>query len=272
MTGYKAAWKDVLAIYAIKANTDTKNPAEVATMDENKKNILTIVFWEMTSITSRTETKTVTVVTVTDDGEGNLVETEESVSCVFLYITVTNKTTDEMSTQYGFSQDQKTQLAELLNPEYEDMWSAMLYGIGNNGGNIVEVAISQLGNPGGEPYWSWYGFSSRAEWCACFVSWCANECGYIDSGILPKFAACTSQGLPWFQDRGLWQDKTYTPKPGDIIFFDWDSSGNADHVGIVERVEGSVVHTVEGNTTDMVARSSYRLDSDDILGCGTPLY
>ena len=60
------------------------------------------------------------------------------------------------------------------------------------GGNqaIVEVALTQLGNEGGQPYWSWYGFEGRVEWCACFVSWCANECGYIDTGVIPKFAGC----------------------------------------------------------------------------------
>ena len=59
-----------------------------------------------------------------------------------------------------------------------------------SGGNqaIVEVALTQLDNEGGEPYWSWYGFDSRVEWCACFVSWCADQCGYIDSGIIPKFS------------------------------------------------------------------------------------
>lgn len=272
MTGCKAAWKDVLAVYAVKINTDPDNPSEVATMDESKKELLRTVFWDMTKIEVKVESKTFTVVTVTDDGNGNLVETEETVTRAVLYITVTHKTADEMAAQYGFSQTQKDQLKELLSPEYADMWSAVLYGINEGGGNIVEVALSQLGNPGGQPYWTWYGFSSRVEWCACFVSWCANECGYIDGGVTPKFAACTSQGLPWFKERGLWQEASYTPKPGDIIFFDWDASGNADHVGIVERVEGEVVHTVEGNTTDMVARRSYRLDSTDIRGFGTPLY
>ena len=100
-----------------------------------------------------------------------------------------------------------------------------LYGITGGDGEIVTVALSQVGNTGGAPYWSWYGFDSRVEWCACFVSWCANECGYIDAGVIPKFAACASQGVPWFKERGLWQDNSYEPRPGDIIFFDWDDGG-----------------------------------------------
>ena len=71
----------------------------------------------------------------------------------------------------------------------------------------------------GQPYWSWYGFSSRVEWCACFVSWCANQCGYIEAGVIPKFAGCRN-AVNWFQERGQWQDRYYTPNPGDIIFCD----------------------------------------------------
>ena len=102
---------------------------------------------------------------------------------------------------------------------------------------IVDVARSQLGNVGGEPYWSWYGFPSRVEWCACFVSWCADQCGYIDSGIIPRFSGC-EQGVSWFQARNLWQDGSATPTSGAIIFFDWveddgTQDGSSDHVGIV---------------------------------------
>lgn len=72
-----------------------------------------------------------------------------------------------------------------------------------SGGNqaIVEVALTQLGNEGGQPYWSWYGFDGRVEWCACFVSWCADQCGYLDSGIVPKFAGCVD-GANWFKGNG----------------------------------------------------------------------
>lgn len=79
-------------------------------------------------------------------------------------------------------------------------------------GDIVAVAQTQIGVTGGDPYWSWYGFNSRVEWCACFVSWCANECGYIESGTIPKFAGCESEGVAWFKTCGLWQEQGYTPK------------------------------------------------------------
>lgn len=136
---------------------------------------------------------------------------------------------------------------------------------------IVKIALTQLGNVGGAPFWSWYGFGSRVEWCACYVSWCANQCGYIESGCIPKFAACVD-GMNWFIERGQWEDRSIEPQPGYIIFFDWDNSGDADHVGIVEYCENGVVHTVEGNTSDSCARRTYSVGSSNIRGYGVPDY
>lgn len=138
---------------------------------------------------------------------------------------------------------------------------------------MVEIAKSQLGNVGGEPYWSWYGFGSRVEWCACFVSWCADQCGYIDKCIIPKFAGC-GDGVGWFKARGQWLDGSATPGSGMIIFFDWVENGvqdgNSDHVGIVEKVEGGRVYTIEGNSGDACERNSYPVGNYQILGYGTP--
>ena len=142
-------------------------------------------------------------------------------------------------------------------------------GIGNR--FIVEIALSQVGNVGGQPYWSWYGFSSRVEWCACFVSWCANECGYIDAGIIPRFSACTT-GEAWFKERGQWQSSSYEPKSGDIIFFDWQGDGKTDHVGIVDRVENGIIYTVEGNSSDACKQRYYPIGDEDIYGFGLPSY
>lgn len=139
-----------------------------------------------------------------------------------------------------------------------------------DGDAIVDVALTQVGNVGGEPYWSWYGFTSRVEWCACFVSWCADQCGYLDSGAYPKFSGCVF-GMQWFQQRGLWLDGSAEPVPGMLIFFDWATQdGVPDHVGIVERVENNVVYTVEGNSMDMCRQKQYSLGSSVILGYGMP--
>ena len=141
------------------------------------------------------------------------------------------------------------------------------------GGNqaIVEVALTQVGNQGGQPYWSWYGFDSRVEWCACFVSWCADQCGYIESGLVPKFAGCVD-GANWFKSNGKWQDRTYEPKVGDIIFFDWEGDGTTDHVGIVEKCENGTVYTVEGNSGDACKQRQYTVGSSNIYGYGIPAY
>ena len=137
-----------------------------------------------------------------------------------------------------------------------------------DGDAIVDVALTQVGNVGGEPYWSWYGFTNHVEWCACFVSWCADQCGYLDSGIYPKFSGCVF-GMQWFQQRGLWLDGSTEPAPGMLIFFDWATQdGVPDHVGIVEKVENGIVYTVEGNSRDMCRQKQYALGSNVILGYG----
>ena len=278
MSGSRAVWPDVLAVYAVKTTSDPTNPQEVATMDDNKKALLKEIFWAMNEVSSRTDTSTTTQTVETDDGAGNIIEEEVEVTTTTLYITVTHKTADEMADAYNFTADQRAQLAELLAEENRSMWSSVLYGIGLGDGEIVVVALSQIGNVGGQPYWSWYGFNSRVEWCACFVSWCANECGYLDAGVIPKTAGCIT-GSNWFKDRGLWQDNSYEPRPGDIIYFDWDNKGSsgpqdglADHVGIVEKVENGIVYTVEGNSGDSCRENHYSIGHYEIYGYGTPAY
>ena len=138
--------------------------------------------------------------------------------------------------------------------------------------DMVGAAQSQVGQTGGQPYWSWYGFSSRVEWCAIFVSWCADQCGYLDAGIVPKFAGC-GVGVQWFQNRGQWLPGSATPEPGMLIFFKWYGSDSsiADHVGIVESVENGRVYTIEGNAGDQVRRNSYPIGYGEIKGYGVPV-
>lgn len=271
MSGSRAVWKEVLAVYSVKTTTDPDNPQEVATIDDNKKQLLTDIFWEMNEISSRTESKTEIVITETDDGHGNIVQTETTQTRTYLYITVSHKTAEEMADQYVFDDEQRQMLSELLADENNSLWSQVLYGISVGDGEIVTVALSQIGNVGGQPYWSWYSFNSRVEWCACFVSWCANECGYIENGIIPKFAGCI-QGSEWFMERGQWQDGSFTPEAGHIIFFDWEGDGLTDHVGIVGRVENGTVYTVEGNSGDACRQNSYTIGSSVIYGYGIPAY
>lgn len=145
---------------------------------------------------------------------------------------------------------------------------------------IVLVAKAQIGNEGGDKFWKWYGFENHVEWCACFVSWCANECDYIDKGIIPKFSVCTD-GINWFKERNQWNDRgdSYYPIVGDIIFFDWyDENGNqdgiCDHVGIVTRIDitNRNIYTIEGNTSNKCAERMYSLDNRQVMGYGSPKY
>ena len=130
---------------------------------------------------------------------------------------------------------------------------------------LVDLVKSQVGNVGGAPYWSWYGFDSRVAWCACFVSWCYNRAGVSE----PRFAACQSQGIPWFTSHGQWGDRGYPNlAPGDAIFFDWELDGEADHVGIVIGTDGERVYTVEGNSGDACKIKSYPLNYECIKGYG----
>ena len=145
---------------------------------------------------------------------------------------------------------------------------------------IVLVAKAQIGNEGGDKFWKWYGFENHVEWCACFVSWCANECDYIDKGIIPKFSVCTD-GINWFKEKNQWNDRgdSYYPIVGDIIFFDWydengEQDGNCDHVGIVTRTDitNRNIYTIEGNTSNKCAERMYSFDNEQIIGYGSPKY
>lgn len=132
---------------------------------------------------------------------------------------------------------------------------------------IVKEGISQVGNIGGQPYWSWYGFKERAEWCACFVSWVEDKCGYIESNAAPMFAM-VGDGSAWFLDKDQWQYGGVTPEAGDLIFFNWDGSGTQDHVGIVTDVIGDNVYTVEGNSSDRCRQKRYKIEDAVIYGYG----
>ena len=174
---------------------------------------------------------------------------------------------DMMAAQYGWAgYGDKAYVSHVLR--YYPV-GRLFMGEGNAA--MVAVAQSQIGNVGGAPYWSWWGLDYRVEWCAIFVSWCADQCGYLDAGVLPKMEGVRPY-VDWFIERGQWQDRDYEPSPGDIIFFDWESDGLADHVGIVEKVEDGQIYTVEGNSGDLCVEKHYHLGSVPVCGFGLPLY
>lgn len=172
-----------------------------------------------------------------------------------------------MAAQYGWAgYGDKAYVSHVLR--YYPL-GRIFFGEGNQA--IVEIARSQIGNEGGLPYCEWYGYPYRVEWCAIFVSWCADQCGFLDSGVLPRMEGVRPY-VDWFIERGQWQGRDYEPSPGDIIFFDWENDGLADHVGIVEKVENGRVYSIEGNTGDMCAERHYAVGSAPICGYGLPTY
>ena len=269
--GQRPLWKEILAVYAVKTTTDPENPLDAVSMDEEHAEVLRSIFWDMTVIEFTTETYTeeITVLVPTDDStdEDGMVEETQTVERTRLVISISGKTAQQMAEEYGFDEKQLGYVTELLSDEYSDLWASLsVPGIGSD--DIVAVALSQVGNVGGQLYWSWYGFSSRVEWCACFVSWCSEQCGYIESGVMPKHSYCPT-GVEWFRSRGQWQDRNSIPAPGSIIYFDWGGDGVADHVGIVESCDGSVVYTIEGNANNACKQLSYTVGDRRILGYGT---
>ena len=234
----------------------------------------------------RTETRTgTTTSTDPETGEVTTEEYEYAVEVPYEYYILNVKLTSKPISSVA---------SELLTPEQMEMYQVYRSTLGNkplifgggsadtsdsesltgvqfvNGtrpGNqaVVDIAKSQVGNVGGEPYWRWFGFTSRVEWCACFVSWCYGQMGLSE----PRFSACQAQGIPWFQSHGQWGGPDYANiAPGDAIFFDWNSDGKADHVGIVVGTDGSRVYTVEGNSGDACKVRSYSLTYECIKGYG----
>lgn len=255
--GTSASWKDVLAVYTVAHSTESEEPMEVATITPEKEQFLRQVFWDMNQITYDLEV-------VAAPGE----EGEESTETRILHIRIQGLTRQEAAEKYGFTDRQAAQLAELTDSSLDDAWQHLLYGSFAGSGDLVAVALSQVGNSG-SAYWNWYGFQSRVEWCAIFVSWCAGQCGYLNAGVMPKFAGCGT-GVNWFQVRGQWLPGSETPQPGMVIFFKWYGSDASisDHVGIVERVENGRVYTIEGNSGDLVRQNSYPIGYGEILGYG----
>lgn len=216
----------------------------VITLDNERVNLLNRIFWKMNEISFTTEEYEES----TADDTSNV---QTTLTKVKLHIIIKGKSANEMADICNFNKEQRIQLLELTNDKYASMWSTVIYGSSVGSNDIVTVATSQIGNVGGELYWRWYGFNSRVEWCARFVSWCTKQCGYIDAGIIPKFASCQSEVVDWFKTCGLWKERGFNPQAEDIIFFDWKDkktgirNGQADHVGIVEKTENGIVYTIE---------------------------
>ena len=281
--GYQASWPDVLSVYAVYVTTMADGATDVVHLTDDHVAILRDIFWQMTTITYSTEvvTETVQIPLLDGDGnqqtdsDGNPLYTEETVSKTILHITISHLTAAEEAAALGFNDEQIAQLNELLDVRYASLWTQILRGVGLGSNELVNLALSQLGNEGGEKFWRWAGLDSRCAWCALFVSWCADQTGLMASGQIPYFSF-VSDGVDWFQAKGKWIDGSEVNSsnceqliyPGMIIFFDWEPDGYPNHVGIVTSVSDGYIHTVEGNSSDAVREKSYSADSASLFGFG----
>ncbi|MGM0255168.1 MULTISPECIES: lysozyme family protein [unclassified Enterococcus] len=139
-------------------------------------------------------------------------------------------------------------------------------------GRLAELARRELGNPNGEKYWRWAGFNNRMEWSAVFVSWIANEAGYLEQGRVLNTANVLDM-KEWFEanDKFKTYDENYVPQSGDLVFFDWTGGRTGkDHVGIVEYSGGNIIQVIEGNSDNLVRRRTYAIGSNVISGYGLP--
>jgi len=252
----RAEWKEVLSIYTAKINNGV-NDNEVITLNDIKILELKKIFWDMHQITYEIKQES------NDDFFDKELKTN-------LYIKISRKTVEQMMLLYNFSPKQRMQVNELLSEEYAMLWSSVVYGTPVGSPDMVQIALTQLGNVGGHPYWSWYGFKNRVGWCAIFVSWVAEQAGYIEEKIIPKFASVPN-GVNWFKAMDKWKSSNYIPNSGDIIFFDWEFDGIVDHVGIVEKIENNIVYTIEGNSGDACKQQKYNINNQVIYGYGIPI-
>lgn len=137
---------------------------------------------------------------------------------------------------------------------------------------IIKIASEQVGYKeygiNKTKYGEWYGI--QGEWCDIFISWLANQVGILNT-LIPKEAYVPTTAI-WYKNRGLLKDRNYTPQKGDLILFDYNHNKTPDHIGIVEKVAGNVIHTIEGNKSKMVKRQQYAIGNTGIYGIAIVQY
>ena len=281
--GYGASWPDVLSVYAVYVTTKTDGATDVVHITDDRVKILKDIFWQMTTVSYTTEVKTETkkVPDLDADGNqkkdsnGNPLYKEETTTKTILHIKISHLSAAEEANNLSFNTEQKAQLNELLDTKNASLWAEILRGVGLGSNELVNLALSQLGNKGGEKYWRWAGLSKRCEWCALFVSWCGDQTGLRAAGQVPYFSF-VSDGVSFYKNKGKWIDGSEVNssncdkliQPGMIIFFDWEPDGKPNHVGIVTKVSNGYIYTVEGNSSDAVRERSYSANSKSLFGFG----
>ena len=293
MEGGRATWPQVFSLYTAKSD-------ETSVEDWDEKNDLSRIFWDMNWISydfytiveaSKAPEVDVKILMRSADAtflyfnDGTVWKTEtetylneqkaEDIAKEYpgrkmrtaLTVTVQHRSVEEMMERLGFTKSQMEHAEALLEKEFASFWQERIYGVIGANDDIVNVAITQLGNSGGWPYWEYCGWPSRVEWCACFITWCGEQCGYVRSNLLPMTSSPWVQ-MEFFKEKGQWMAGGTEPSPGMIVFYDYYGNGMPDHVGIIERVEGNTVYSIEGNWGDSVQRVTRILGDPEVLGYG----
>ena len=179
------------------------------------------------------------------------------------YLEIFWEMVNQLSENYGWN------IAGNLTP---DILNGLEFETGTRRGNqdVINVAIAQVGQQGGRPFWTYYGFDERVEWCACFVHWCMRHTPSA-SPYYPTTANNAGVGTvkDWFVEQGQFVDGNYTDlAAGDCVFFDWEPDGRPNHIGLVIGRVGDTIYTVEGNSGDAVRINTYSVGSNVLYGYG----
>lgn len=193
-----------------------------------------------------------------------------------LTVTLTDRKDDEQYTATVFCRSWDRQPGPYLLNEVK-------VGLSDGRYKLLQIAVEQYGSKGAftdedgniKYFSEWYhngfsdGWDKNTPWCACFVSWCIDQVPSDALTTKPRFADVNT-GWTNFEtkfERHEKSDSSYSPAPGDLIFFDNNNDLKADHVGFVLKVDGMTIYTVEGNNNGLVVIAKYE-DTSHILGYG----
>ena len=215
-------WVDVLGIYAVKTSMDQAEPTEVATVTAEKKQMLKDFYWEMNTVSTKTET----VEEIDPDDED-----AEPIEKTTVHVSISSDSYSDAAERYGFTEEQNEMLEEMMVPEYHHMFIALIgidcYGgmsapeleaIRNSlpndvGGDIVRYALTRLGDP--------YSMDKRGQGsyvdCSYLVRW-----AYQQAGVTSYKAATAAEQARYCvnNDNLISKDKL---RPGDVVF--WRKNG-----------------------------------------------
>lgn len=266
ISGSRTDFQTVFALYGALHTGEN-----LVSVDAKRAEEIQTLFWRLNTVDYTLKKQTETRFTETVLPNGEIEEKPNKVLVTCLQIKTKTPSVAVMKKEFLQTEQQRKLFDELQSGVFDGAWGAALYGLDEKQETLAAAALREVGNVGGQPYWSWYGFKDRVDWCACFVSFCADKCGYIERGLCPKFAGCHG-GQTWFSEHGKWVSREDVVQPGMIIFYDFEEDGVrdklADHVGVVTAVSKTEITTVEGNWDDRCVRKTLSINDSDILGYG----